>query len=83
MAMVKIPGPYRRKVKSRRNSECGFDLDQLDWGNWWTDDSFGMFSLHVQRKDGDGVRCVYCRKTDTPRLEMVDGVLYWLIDRGR
>ena len=82
MAMVKIPGPYRRKVKSRRNSECSGALDQLDWGNWWTDGVDDKLFLHVGHMDGDSSHRVLCRKTGTPRLEMVDGILYWLIDRG-
>lgn len=66
-------------------------LEWLDFNNWWTDNSFDSFYLHVQGNpaaDPDGhyslkerVFRVFPRRKDgeTVRLEMRDGVLLWLI----
>ena len=71
----------RRRVASPRNSVCGSAcLAALDWSNWFTDTGFGTMYLHVQSLDAETWHRVYCRKTDTPRLRLMDGVLYWLID---
>ena len=71
----------RRRVNSPRNSICGSArLAELDWTNWHTDNSFGSLYLHVRSLDGDTWHRVYCRKAETPRLRMIGGVLFWLID---
>ncbi len=71
----------RRKVWSARNSRCNYPLDELDHANWWTDVwPDGHTYLHVKALDGDTVQRVRCRATDTPRLQMINGELYWLID---
>lgn len=79
----------RLRVDSPRNSRCGSaDLRDLDWSNWWTDDSMDAHYLHVQRnhpeidggKPGDETsHRVFCRHCDRPRLRLIDGKLYWLI----
>jgi len=74
-------GPRRLKVRNRRNSECNFDLDALDWSSWFTDTSFGEFYLHIYDLAHDSVQRVRCRKTPRPRLEMANGELYWLVDQ--
>lgn len=87
---MKRPGPIRRAVASKRNSDCGSaDLADLDWSNWWTDDSALQLYLHVRRLHADiEGNCphdetwhrVYCRAAERPRLLMENGKLYWLID---
>ena len=73
--------PRRLKVASKRNSDCGVPLDQLDWSNWWTDNTGYRLYLHVHNKDkSDGaVHRVWC-KYRYARLMLRDGVLYWLVD---
>ena len=75
--------PRRLKVASKRNSDCGVPLDQLDWSNWWTDIVGQVVYLHVQHTDkSDGaVHRVWYKHADYPRLMLRDGVLYWLVDK--
>lgn len=70
-------------VNSRRNSVCGSArLKDLDWENWFTDRTGqGCIYLHVLKVYDDTWHRVFCRlHSETPRLEMVKGRLYWLID---
>lgn len=82
---MKTRGPIRRPAQDPRYSETGsgVPLDQLDFSRWWTD--FGLSGsvhyLHVPHKDGETTQRVHCRSCERPRLEMRDGVLYWLVDR--
>lgn len=79
-----LKGPLRRKVNNRRYSACSARLEDLDWSHWWTGRGLSgeMHILHVRHKDPEmGVHRVYCRLSDSPRLEMKAGELYWLIDR--
>ena len=70
----------RRRVDSPRNSTSTARLADLDWDNWWTDTTGGAHYLHVAHKDGETIHRVFCRKADRPRLRLIDGTLYWLID---
>ena len=65
-------------------------LADLDWSHWWTDGSAGELYLHVRRlhPDLDGTdeadatwHRVFCRQTDRPRLTVIAGKIFWLIDR--
>lgn len=82
--MKKKIGPRTLKVNNRRNSACSVPLSWLDWSCWWTGNglSGNLFILHVPHKDTvDGpIHRVYCRHSDTPRLRMENGELYWLVD---
>ena len=72
----------RLKVNSRRNSECGSArLGELYWSQWFDDFSFGDHDhyLHVAGPDNSWHR-VRCRHQAKPRLECIDGMLYWLVD---
>lgn len=83
--------PRRLLVSSPRNSTCGSaKLSELDWSEWFTD-GLSLFLngaqyplrssyLHVHHRDGETIHGVYCRHSDTPRLAMRGGKLYWLID---
>ena len=77
-------GPRRLRINSDRNSECGSEsLNRLDWSYWWTDELGGVRYIHVARcdwRDDPTFHRVFCRISDKPRLEMKDGVLYWLVD---
>jgi hypothetical protein len=77
---VKHPGPRRLRVNSRRNSICAMPLHHLDWSRWFTDGSCGSLYLHVYGPE-DSIQRVYCRSSDTPRLQLDGGVLYWLVDK--
>ena len=87
----RLVGPVRRDATSPRNSMCGSArLADLDWSHWWTDGSSGELYLHVRRlhPDLDGTEeadatwhRVFCRQTDRPRLTVIAGKLFWLIDR--
>lgn len=88
--MEKIKGPRRLKVNSPRNSHSDVSLSELDFSEWWTDgwpakegQTTGFFYLHVPNRDGDRVHRVYCKHTDSPRLRMMKGELYWLVDRRK
>lgn len=83
-------GPSCHKVNSRRNSACGSArLEDLKWTDWWTDSGFtakGMY-LHVSHigtggHEGTSHR-VYCKLTETPRLMLKNGELYWLVDKEK
>lgn len=52
----KQPGPRWLAVCDPMNSTCdSADLHDLDWSNWWEDNSFGLY-LHVRHVDDvDGV----------------------------
>lgn len=70
----------RFTVNSERNSECSVPLESLDWKNWFTDGGASMY-LHVYQLGDDGAICrVRCRRSDSPRLASLHGVLYWLVD---
>lgn len=72
----------RRVIKSNRNSSCASArLCDLDWSNWWTDNSFESHYLHVKHKDGETVHRVFCRISKNPRIGMYDNILKWLIDK--
>ena len=85
MAKKRTYGPSRRKVKDRRNSESDVPLSQLNWMQWWIDRGFSGQVLYLKVPHADptlgSVHRVYCKWSDTPRLEMKDGELYWLIDK--
>ena len=69
-----------RRVRDRRNSECASaKLEDLNWGEWWADNSFGQFYLHFVHNDGESVHRVYCRHAVKPRLGFRDGELWWVI----
>lgn len=71
----------RKRVDRKKNSVVGthgVKLTDLDFANWFTDTSYGRHYLHVDGPDGTLHR-VHCRHADNPRLEMHDGVLYWLL----
>lgn len=71
----------RRRVNSRRNSICGSArLADLDWSNWFTDTTGGGLYLHVRSLDEEAWHRVQCRKAWGPRLKLVDGELFWLVD---
>jgi hypothetical protein len=75
---------HHHRVTSPRNSVVGtggVTLADLDWSQWWTDGIRGHLYLHVPHLDGDTIHRVYCRRTDTPRLQMRGGELYWLVDK--
>lgn len=75
--------PRRLLVTSPRNSVCGSArLADLDWSEWWTDNWGvpGVLYLFVAGPDGSAHR-VYCKHTETPRLAMRGGKLYWLVKR--
>ena len=74
-----------QKVRAKRNSHMGVDPKELDWSNWWVDNSFNDFYLHVQHKSEGTVHRVYCKATKHPahghcRLGMKNGELYWILD---
>ncbi|MCB2071210.1 MAG: hypothetical protein KDF67_17125 [Ottowia sp.] len=77
----RLPGPLRLQVNNRRHSSCAMPLGWLDWSRWFTDGAGGQLYLHVYGPDGAIVR-VYCRRSDKPRLEFMDGQLWWLVDRA-
>lgn len=76
-------GPIRRKVYSPRNSTTVLPWRELDFRHWWIDTSFKSFYLHVRHADGERWSRVRCRLSEKPRLEMRDGILFWLIDKER
>lgn len=83
--MSKQRWPKLRKVNSTRNSQCcSARLSDLDFSNWYSDNGH-IHALHSA--DGgwmEGTRHrVYCRASDSPRLAVVDGELYWLIDEPK
>lgn len=69
------------KVKLQENSSCSVPLDELDWQNWWQDTTEGSCYLHVRRVHDNEVTGwrVHCKASDTPRLMLKDGELYWLV----
>lgn len=73
---------HRYKVRSTRNSQCSYPIEELNWSRWWTDSTSPSwdFYLHVEALDGDTVQRVYCRKSDHARIAMHDGELFWLVD---
>jgi hypothetical protein len=75
----------RVQVNDRRNSSCGsgVPLSRLNFSNWYTDDSFGEFYLHVNHKCNGTIHRIRCKHCLKPRLECKNGELYWLIDKGR
>ena len=70
------------KVNSQENSDCSKDLSKLDWSNWWIDRSLGGSYLHVRCWDEEQETWwrVICKDIENPRVRMVDGELFWLID---
>jgi len=68
-----------RKINCSKNSECAIALKNLDFENFWQDNSFGQNYLHIKQKDEDVYWRVYCKKIKNPRIAMKDGVLYWLL----
>lgn len=81
-------GPRWFRVAHPRNSTCGSArITDLDFSEWWTDGGsgspWGLAYLKVPHKGGNGmegtVHRVHCRYTDTPRLAMREGELYWLV----
>jgi hypothetical protein len=87
-----ITGPIYRRIQSQKNSTCGSArLRDLDWSNWWMDQSVNCVYLHVRRlhPEYDG-NCeahatwhrVHCRMTDAPRIAVRNGKLCWVIDRS-
>lgn len=79
---MKLKGPRQRAVANPRNSTCSARISDLDFSWWFTDGSFESFYLHVRHKDGETIHRVRCRASQTPRLALYDGVLYWLIDHA-
>lgn len=83
---MKTLGPKRQPVADPRYSVTGsgVPVEELDFSTWWTD--FGLSAsvhyLHALHKDGETTHRVHCRSCERPRLEMRDGTLYWLVDRG-
>lgn len=69
------------KVNLEENSTCTVSLDTLDWRNWWQDTGQGCCYLHVRRMQDNEESWwrVHCRASDTPRLMLKDGELYWLV----
>ena len=52
--------------------------------NWYVGDGETTrpdLFLHVYSLDGETIQRVYCRHSSSPRLRMIDGALYWLIDK--
>jgi len=74
---MKKHAPRCLKVSSPRNSECSIPLSRLNFGRWFAE---GSSYLHVHHKTEDTIHRVYCKHSDTPRLAMRDGELYWLVD---
>lgn len=79
-------GPKRRawpkhfRIDDPKHSICSSaNLSDLVWSDWFTD---GAIYLHVAHNDGETWHRVWPRHnvTDTRRLEMRDGVLYWIAD---
>lgn len=70
--------PKRRLVGDARNSLCEVSLRQLNLRRWRT--RGGHLEVASVGPFDEVFRAVYCRHTDTPRLEMHGGRLYWLID---
>lgn len=89
LARRRLPGPRRYRAASSRNSECGSALiKDLDFSRWFTDGAPGDLYLHVYKADPTGagdttIHRVYCRHSDSPRLELCAGTLYWLVDAAR
>lgn len=80
MTRTKTPKLIRRLVNSSRNSKCNTArLEDLDWSNWWTDNTGGAHYLHVPHPTDETIHRVRCRLAKSPRLEMRDGLLFWLI----
>lgn len=77
-------GKYRdfqfqqQRVDDESCSEASAPLDDLDWANWFTDDSHGDMYLHVDHKDGQTTHRVTCLGSTKPRLKLQSGILYWL-----
>ena len=59
-------------------------IESLDWSQWWTDGGeaslWGDFYVKVPRHADGTVHRVHCRHSETPRIGMRNGVLYWIID---
>lgn len=70
-------------VRSPRNSKCTTaKLTDLDFSEWWTDDSIpGCVYLHVPRRSDDTVHRVRCKHGKRVRLMMRKGVLCWLWEK--
>lgn len=77
----RLPGPLRLRVNSHRNSYCAMPVGWLDWSRWFTDGTGGELYLHVYGPD-DSIQRVYCRRSTRPRLEFMEGQLWWLVDRA-
>ncbi len=74
----------RLKINSRRNSKCGSaKLAELDWSNWYTDDSGGGRYLHVAGRDGETFHRVFCRRQEKPKICLVDGELMWVVENKK
>ncbi len=84
---TKLGAPLRRPVNDPRYSDCSGRLEDLDWGNWWTDafETNAWRYIHVASAVDDSVQRVRpkLRKGQRARIAFRDGVLYWLIDRDR
>lgn len=81
MTRKKRKQPRRLLVNNRRNSVTdGVSLANLDWFCWWTDGEGDTLYLKVHHDQEETIHRVRCRFTETPRLMMLNGNLYWLID---
>ena len=73
--------PRRYECFRHQHSRCGSaKLADLDWSRWFSDSTGGGLYLHVWHQDGETIHRVTCAYSARPRLESVDGVLFWLVD---
>jgi len=70
---------HTARINHPRNSKCSSaKLSDLDWSNWWTDDSNDHHYLHVVRACDDTVHRVWCKHHPKPRIKSLNGTIYWL-----
>lgn len=84
--MKRLPGPLRREVFNRRNTQCGINImDCADLPNWWTDGGDEGIYLKITNCMDNTIHRAYPRPIPgrvCRRLEMRDGDLYWLYDKA-
>jgi len=70
--------PKWRKVADEKWTMTGPRLDQLDFNNWWVDNSSNQYYLHVKEKESDCYHRIFCKRCKKPRIGMAKGELYWI-----
>lgn len=73
----------RWPIADSKHSSCGSaPLSSLDWNNWFLNTGIPSTELYISvlKERDDSWHRVHCRFSRYPRVSMVDGKLYWLVD---